>query len=539
MNVKTLDAAPNDALRVLLRDSLRERIAPRWPNAEAFYAARDDRTVRVAGLEGIAAYAARPVEIHVDPEWAHDATVQRIALVAANLTARWARRLRVVLPGAAAEARLAPPLRRADLDTLGERIEWEMAMADPFGDTTPAADALRLYVGPWRGLAMHADDYQVHAEYWSALGRRGEDVTRTKEPSAAGRNGIARRDEGATAAAAGLAGALGAADLFKRAIGHDPSCWMPTFAWDTWSSEMGTGEWAWDRIVKRPAPDRIEQIDMLIAGVGAIGSALLYLIDLVDVDARVKLMLFDRDRVDVTNLNRSPLFTVLDAYEEMLKTEAGMRWLRGRGGSNALRTRAGGKVLPRVETRDGLWREHMSELSAIPFDVWVSLTNEDGAWADVPFELPPVVLQGTTTSGWGFGAGRHVPRVEDCTLCRMPRPESVFRGPCAEGEVASAAAEADREAVRASLPFLSTASAALILAELMQLQSEGRAVLNLPNDVAADLGAGLPAVVALRRGPTDGCGGCRAARTRVWERIGGRGKFARLSLGESGDRDAA
>jgi ThiF family protein len=532
MNVKTFDAAPNDTLGVSLRDSLRERIAPRWPNADAFYAARDDRTVRVAGLERLAAYAARAVEIHVDPQWAHDVTVQRIALVAANLTARWARRLRVVLPGAAGEARLAPPLRRADLDTLRERIEWETAMADPFGDTTPTADALRLYVGPWRGLAIRADDYQVHAEYWSALGRRGEDVARTDEPAAARRNGIARRDEEATAAAAGLAGALGAADLLKRAIGHDRSCWMPTFAWDTWSSEMATGERAWDRIVRRPAQDRIDQVDMLIAGVGAIGSALLYLIDLVDVDARAKLMLFDRDRVDVTNLNRSPLFTVLDAYEETLKTQAGMRWLNGREGSDGLRTRAGGERLPRIEMRDGLWREHMSELSAIPFDVWVSLTNEDGAWADVPFELPPVVLQGTTTSGWGFGAGRHVPRAEDCTLCRMPRPESVFRGPCAEGEVVPAVAETDLEPVRASLPFLSTASAALILAELMQLQCEGRLVLDLPNDIAADLGAGLPAVVALRRGPTDGCGGCAAARTRAWETLGGKGRFGKLSLRE-------
>src|SRR4051812_4260797 len=108
MNVKTLDAASPDTFEMSLRDSLSERIATRWPNAEAFYAARDDRTVRVAGLEGLAAYAARAVEIYVDPKSAHDASVQRIALVAANLTARWARRLRVVLAGAAGEARLAP-----------------------------------------------------------------------------------------------------------------------------------------------------------------------------------------------------------------------------------------------------------------------------------------------------------------------------------------------------------------------------------------------------------------------------------------------
>ena len=33
-------------------------------------------------------------------------------------------------------------------------------------------------------------------------------------------------------------------------------------------------------------------------------------------------------------------------------------------------------------------------------------------------------------------AGTPIWCVEDCTLCRMPRPTTEFRGPCAQGEVA-------------------------------------------------------------------------------------------------------
>src|SRR5437899_2169413 len=110
-------------------DQMRRRIASRWPSADAFYAERDDRTLRV--IKDLHAYVDRAVEIIVDPTLSDDLTVQRIALVAANLTARWARRLRVVMP---LDAPLHANLRRDEFTTLAERIQREMVMADPFGD---------------------------------------------------------------------------------------------------------------------------------------------------------------------------------------------------------------------------------------------------------------------------------------------------------------------------------------------------------------------------------------------------------------------
>jgi hypothetical protein len=474
------------------------RIRARWPTPEAFYAERDDRTTRV--VSDLTAYTTGPVELHVDSESPASPTVQRTALVAANLTARWARRVRVVL---AENVPLAPDLRRGRFTTLHERIEWEMAMADPFGDFAVSSSsddmrAPRLFIGPWSsGETFRSDDYQVHAAGWSALGRRGaESVVRSPDLS-----------REATVAAAGLAGSLGAADLFKRAIGQERESWMTTFSWDMWDSLLRTGSESWRHINMREVPEVVDLRRMFLGGIGAIGSAFIYLADLCVMTGH--LVLLDRDSVDVTNLNRSPLFTVLDALDAVLKTAAGQAYLRGRGVS--------------VIGRDGTWRDHAEAIGDEPFDVWISLTNEDGAWAELPFQLPPLVLHATTTSGWGFGAGRHIPRVEDCTLCRMPRPTAEFRGPCAEGQI-----DEGRPEIRASLPFLSMAAASLLLGIYMQLGEIAEAP-QLANDISADLGVGLRALVALHRSVTPGCRGCQAAATRAWTGRGGRGTFAEWS----------
>lgn len=483
----------------------RERISARWPTAMDFYGERDDRTARL--VADVGSYASVPVEIHIDPTAADDVTVQRITLVVANLTVRWARRVSLILEN---DPPLAPLLlRRDDETTLGDRLSFEMATADPFGDfivgslplpSPTGVSPLRVFIGPWRhSTTILQEDFQIHAVAWTALGRRGRSTVQSR----------GNLDLPATTAAAALAGALGAADLFKRAIGHPRERWMSTFAWDTWSSFLSLGADSWSRINNRVVPEKLELGSTLLAGVGAIGSAFVYLADMMPVAGH--LTLFDRDAIEITNLNRSPLFNVLHALEKPAKTAAAAEYLSGRG----LTTTA----------VNGLWREHASVFAQQEFDVWISLTNEDGAWGEVPFHLPPIVIHGTTTSGWGFGAGRHIPIREDCTLCRMPRPFAEFRGPCGEGEIAPG--EGAKE-IRASLPFLSTAAAALMMSGYMQL-NDGAEVVELPNDISVDLGVGLPAVVALSRPALSECRGCRTLKARAWRGRGGRGRFAVLS----------
>src|SRR5258708_38085704 len=91
----------------------------RWPSAEAFYRDRDHRTQ--LEVNELHRYVYQPVEIHLDEDLAGDVSVHRIALVAVNLTARWARKISVVIP----EIALASPLTRFDDAALGARIFCE------------------------------------------------------------------------------------------------------------------------------------------------------------------------------------------------------------------------------------------------------------------------------------------------------------------------------------------------------------------------------------------------------------------------------
>jgi hypothetical protein len=474
-----------------MHDKLAE-IRARWPRADDFYAERDHRTQ--LEVNNLHQYVHTPIEIRIDPEFAEDLTVQRMALVAANLTARWARNVRVFVP----RVQLATVLRVHNDERLDSRIKREMSEGDPFGNfevgeiTESSSPGLRLNIGPFCAYPLSNADYVVDATGWTVLGRRG------------GSTRDCRRDV-ATAPAAALAAAIGAADLFKRAIGHPTNEWLGQIEWCTWHHKLHCDVLHCAHVA---VPQTVELGDLLIAGVGAVGSALLYVLSLMPLRGHVTVL--DRDMVEASNLNRAPLFTALDAAQSRSKTDVAQGLLRSLG------------IL--ADAVQGAWRDNSERFAQRGFDAWVSLTNEDGAWAEVPFELPPIVLHGTTTSGWGIGFGRHIPRVEDCTACRLPRPHSEFRGPCAEGEINSSD---QQEPARASLPFLSAASAALIASELLKLDYPSAP--SLPNAVYADFRFGLPAVVAtlIRRSVV--CPGCQVATLPLWSKRGGLSRYASFS----------
>jgi hypothetical protein len=252
--------------------------------------------------------------------------------------------------------------------------EFRVGRTDEFAaDEVP----LRLFVGSWApsadGCGSEPDDYVVDAAGWSAFGCRG---------------GSARLKAGrpATVAAAALAAAIGVGEVFQRAVGHPRHQWVDDLTWCTWSHSMTAGV---VDDVETGRPKVLEVLDLgglLLAGVGAIGSAVLYIL----AGARLSgsIILLDRDRVETSNLNRSPLFTSLDAARELEKIEAGRRLMEGMGID--------------TDIRAGTWHQHGAAIAGEGLDVWISLTNEEGAWAEIPFQMPPLVLHGTTTSGWGF-----------------------------------------------------------------------------------------------------------------------------------------
>ena len=75
----------------------------RWTTAEAFYSERDHRTQ--LEVQNFHKYVNAPVEIHVSAKTAESITTQQMALLAANLTSRWARNIFVCEP----DLRLAEP----------------------------------------------------------------------------------------------------------------------------------------------------------------------------------------------------------------------------------------------------------------------------------------------------------------------------------------------------------------------------------------------------------------------------------------------
>lgn len=496
----------------------------KWEKAEIFYRDRDNRTA--LQIENLAFYAARPIEIWLDPLSIDSAAVQEIGLLICNLTARWARRVVVRL---SAGASLAKNLQRDGFESLAGRISYEMRTADPFGDFSvldytvanqvAAPNALRLFVGSWADAslvepAITKDDYFIDASGWSVFGKRGAGF---------GKYVQAETSVPATALAASLA----AADLFKRAVGHDRSEWMPdNFVWNVWEQRFSDTEFAVSAARtqsnnKYPVSRDLDVGRTLLAGVGAIGSALVYLMDFMNLSGE-ELVFLDRDQVETSNLNRSPLFNVRHALEKWEKTRIAVNYLS--------------RHQIKLSERRGTWQEHAAQIAHEPFDQWISLTNEDGAWASVPYLLPPVVLHGTTTSGWGFGAGRHLPRREDCTLCRMPRPEIKFRALCAQGEIPNGEADAPTVATAtASLPFLSAASAALLLAEIIKLNISlnyvhlAKPISEAGNEVAVDLRFGLFAVTPLKRVHNESCRGCRASASEKWLEFGGRSRYRFLS----------
>ena len=499
----------------LLEASLRK-----WKTAADFYRERDDRTA--LQIENLEFYSVQPIEIWLDPLSSDSSAIQEAALLVCNLTARWARRIIVRLT---AGTNLAKNLRRDGFERLADRILSEMKTADPFADFSVSeydatgekseSTSLRLFVGSWTdvsivNLPITKDDYFIDASGWLVFGKRG--------------SGFGKNIQGEVAVpASALAASLGAADLFKRAIGHDRAEWMPdNFVWNVWEQKFSDTEFAGSSARaqennKYPVYRDLDVGRTLLAGVGAIGSALVYLMDFMRLSG--ELVFLDRDRVETSNLNRSPLFNVLHAVEGWEKTRIAANYLS--------------RHLITLSEINGTWQEHAAQVASERFDQWVSLTNEDGAWALVPYLLPPVVLHGTTTSGWGFGAGRHIPRLEDCTICRMPRPEIKFRAICAQGEISNS--DDNIQAATASLPFLSAASAALLLAEVIKLSVSlthphfAEMIVNEGNEIAADLRYGLFAVTPLKRLINESCHGCRASSVDKWFEHGGRSRYRTLS----------
>jgi hypothetical protein len=94
--------------------------------------------------------------------------------------------------------------------------------------------------------------------------------------------------------------------------------------------------------------------------------------------------------------------------------------------------------------------------------------NERNIWLDVGYQLPPLSYHATTTKNWGINFGRHIPLKEYCLVCRFQSEiNHTMTTGCAEGVVG--VYKSTQQAELGMLPFLPTAAAALVLADMAKL----------------------------------------------------------------------
>lgn len=468
-----------------------------------FYERRDDRQRRVAANDD---YQSVQTAIVAGGAVTEIRSGQQAILTAANLLARWSRCVRLAFPNAG----LHPSLANEGQQDLHGAAREVMSRADPFGDfttTAPQSDALVLQVGPDPEELGGAPSIAVWGEGWEAVGWA----------PAQERAPVRSVDGPVFEPSLQLAVCLGVGQLFKEALGQAEAKHLTGFRWSLWGQQR--------RPLTASAQDGASEIPrssgsylgrLLHVGVGAVGSCVLYYLDLLDVEADV--VVVDYDLVEVENLDRSLLFGWPDAIPE---EQAKVRAAEARLADSTVR----------VRSFQGSWREYVDDrLSGDgPFDVWLPLANEYGVRRSMAMNLPPLMLHGSTSRDWGVFLGRHIPLRDYCLHCRFPEEGAQASFPCGEGDPV---AEPDRpkdEQIDPSLPFVSAAAAALVVGEVLKLGVSDYA--DQPNYVSVNLKSSMENVVALEHPRREGCPTCKHLLREHWSDRYGGSKYAHLSDG--------
>ena len=191
-------------------------------------------------------------------------------------------------------------------------------------------------------------------------------------------------------------------------------------------------------------------------GTGSVGTAILYFLSLAT--RSFTTALFDMKKVQVHNLDRSPLFMADDVGSKKVAVTA--RYL-GHAGIKTVQSE------PCVLHESELWD---SRAPGTP-DVLISAANEYNVREVIEAGFPPVQIYGTTGQNWQATVIRHVPLYDPCSVCLFPtaKHESTV---CARGSV-TVEQKNGKKQVDAALPFLSFAAGAMAAAELLKLGLHG------------------------------------------------------------------
>ncbi|MBI4744219.1 MAG: ThiF family adenylyltransferase [Actinobacteria bacterium] len=397
-----------------------------------WYAQRDDRTVRVPEAINFHQYKLYVI-IGND---LNSVVSQVMAATALNILARWCRILRVEIPPDIISLLNIKP-GYSFIDVVAE-IMYD---ADPYGQFTfgpvDEKDGVEILIIGKTSKKIQRPCYWINAAGWLAGVGYGTPTAEMdeKDPNIIG---------------PAFAACLGNAEIFKQAIGlKKPEEFSIYYSLYDYSLSFEPSSLQNPTLLEQFDLGRIHQV-----GCGAVGSAFDFFLSLTNWKGLVDLI--DYDIVNFTNCNRSLIFSAWDAVEHQKKVNICKR---------NLEINKGISVLP----YDGSYSdfiENQGYLQNCP-DLILCLANDQNVWATIQNNFPPIVIHATTTINWGLNFGRHVPKKEWCIMCRFSKEiKDTFIPPCSEGMINN---ETQEEPIYGVLPFLSPASAIILLAELAKI----------------------------------------------------------------------
>jgi len=200
-------------------------------------------------------------------------------------------------------------------------------------------------------------------------------------------------------------------------------------------------------------PDIVDLGKILQIGCGAVGSSLDYLLALSPITGVFQLV--DYDRVEISNLNRSLLFTSVDAIKNNQKVSACQRMLSSVAKTNVC---------------DSSFRDYSKKrLKLDQPDMILCLANEQNVWNTIQNHYPPLVFHAATTRNWGINIGRHIKLNEWCIMCRFKDTILIDDSmECGVGSI-STQVDKDRKDIQGVLPFLSPLCSVFLLSEMIKV----------------------------------------------------------------------
>lgn len=294
---------------------------------------------------------------------------------------------------------------------------------------------------------------------------------------------FARVDDSATSLmGAILASCLGATAAFQRMM-NSP-----------WQLEGIFSLWDYVRRSEKDGPrfeGPIDLGDVLQVGAGAVGCALDYWLRFIGVSGSWTIV--DGDRVDVTNLNRQLLF---------LAKNAGFP-----SGEPEYKSCVAASTLGAAALGSPAWYGEDPDIVQASYDLVLPLANERGVRTQLQSRAQTVLLHATTTQAWTAIAHRHIAGRDDCIVCRLPEdtePEFV----CSTSSIGT------EKQMDASLPFLSSLAGALLLRDLIALQT-GVLIDRATNFAAVNLRGAEPFTREYQWTCSDGCRVMMPSSTRL------------------------